>query len=72
MRTQTDFHHTKWSNYQKPKGYHPYNGRDGRSEYLYTKRADAMAHAFPPHVVIAFDALSNYRPYIYMLLFGLS
>ena len=37
-RTITDFYHTKWTGYQKPKWFHPYNGHDVRSEYLYRKK----------------------------------
>ena len=72
MRTQTDFYHTKWSNYEKPEWYHPYNGLDWRSEYLYTKRDDETSTALPPRVWMAFDFFCNYRPYIYIILFGLS
>ena len=72
IRTQTDWHHTKWSNYKKPEGYHPYNGMDWRSEYLYTKRDDNFSSQAPPHVVIATDFVNNYRAYFYLLLFGMS
>ena len=41
-RTQTDFYHTKWTGYKKPEWYHPYNGLDGRSEYLYRKRVNTV------------------------------
>jgi len=72
VRQQTDFYHTKWSNYEKPDWYHPYNGRDFRSEYLYTRRSDDLAMALPPHVLIAVDFFDRYRPYIYLVLFGFS
>ena len=36
-KTQTDFYHTKWTGYQKPAWYHPFNGIDMRSEHLYRK-----------------------------------
>ena len=36
-RKMVDPYHTKWSNFKKPKWYHPYNGRDWRAEYMYTR-----------------------------------
>ena len=33
-----DFYYTQWTDYKKPKWYHPYNGLDVRSEYLYRKK----------------------------------
>ena len=72
VRTQTDWHHTKWSGYKKPEGYHPYNGKDWRSEYLYTKRDDDASSVFSPRVLMSYDFLDNYRPYVYLFLFGLT
>ena len=72
VRQQTDFHHTKWSDYKKPEWYHPYNGRDWRSEYLYTRRDDEMSEVFSPRMLIAYDFFDKYRPYIYLILFGLT
>ena len=37
-KQQKDFYHTKWTNYQKPDWYHPYNGIDARSEFLYMRK----------------------------------
>ena len=68
VRQQTDFYHTKWSDYKKPDWYHPYNGRDARSEFLYTRQTDGL----PPYMSIAFEFFDKYRPYIYLVLFGLS
>lgn len=67
-RTQTDFYHTKWTDYKKPDWYHPLNGLDGRSEYLYRKTVNSW---IPPVVEIVILKLEGYRLYIYMLLFGL-
>ena len=72
VRTQKDFYHTKWSNYKKPEWYHPYNGLDWRSEYLYTKRDDDMSDSMSPYRWKALDFANNYRPYLYLLLFGVS
>jgi hypothetical protein len=67
-RTQTDFYHTKWTDYKKPDWYHPLNGLDGRSEYLYRKTVNSW---IPPVVEIAILKVEGYRLYLYMLLFGL-
>jgi DnaJ-class molecular chaperone len=37
-KQQKDFYHTKWTGYKKPEWYHPYNGMDARSEFLYLRR----------------------------------
>ena len=67
-RTQTDFYHTKWTDYKKPDWYHPLNGRDGRSEYLYRKTVN---HWIPPVVEIFILQVEGYRLYLYVLLFGI-
>lgn len=36
-RQMKDFYHTQWTDFKKPKWYHPYNGYDIRSQYLYRK-----------------------------------
>ena len=72
MRTQTDFYHTKWSDYKKPDWYHPYNGLDWRSEYLYTKRDDDLTGVMSPRMLITLDLVNNYRFYVYLALFGLT
>lgn len=72
VRTQRDFYYTKWSDYKKPEWYHPYNGRDWRSEYLYTKREDEFSGAFSPRILITVDFCNKYRAYLYLGLFALS
>lgn len=37
-KQQKDFYYTKWTGYRKPDWYHPYNGLDARSEFLYLRR----------------------------------
>lgn len=72
IRQQTDWHHTKWSGYKKPENYHPYNGMDFRSEYLYTRRDDENSTYISPRKLMALEFADNYRFYIYLGLFGLS
>ena len=61
-KTQSDFYHTKWTDYKKPDWYHPYNGLDARSEFLYLrKNADAN-----PYVDMAYDAADKYRMMLYL------
>ena len=64
----SDPYHTKWSGYQKPKWYHPYNGRDWRSEYMYSRRDTNLPH----YVSVALDAIGNNRFLVYLFLFGLT
>ena len=66
-RTQTDFYHTKWTGYKKPDWYHPYNGIDNRSEYLYTKRINTV---FSPRQDIALEYLESRRLAVYLALFA--
>ena len=68
VRTQSDPYHTKWSDYKKPAWYHPYNGRDWRAEYMYTRKDNDGS----PYLMMVIDFFENYRPYIYLALFGLS
>lgn len=64
----SDPYYTKWSNYEKPAWYHPYNGRDWRAEYLYTRKENEDS----PYWVMVDDFFDSYRPYIYLVLFGLT
>jgi len=68
-RTQTDFYHTKWTGYKKPDWYHPFNGRDARSEYLYRKTVNTV---ISPYTEMFLEKCEGYRFYIYLALFGLS
>jgi hypothetical protein len=65
-RTQTDFYHTKWTGYKKPDWYHPYNGHDGRSEYLYRKTVNSY---LSPRIEIALESVERWRLWVYLGLF---
>ena len=68
-RTIKDFYHTKWTGYKKPKWFHPYNGYDVRSEYLYRKKLHDRYWYIPPWVDIALEFIELNRLFIYVLLF---
>ena len=70
-KQMTDFYHTQWTDYKKPDWYHPYNGHDVRSQYLYRKKTDERAWALPPYLDIFLDWLEVNRIYIYFLMFFL-
>ena len=38
-KQQKDFYYTKWTGYRAPDWYHPYNGLDARSEFLYLRKS---------------------------------
>lgn len=65
----SDFYHTKWTGYKKPDWYHPYNGIDVRSEYLYRKKLHDRYWYIPPWVDIAIEFLELNRLILYLLLF---
>jgi len=65
-RTQTDFYHTKWTGYKKPDWYDPYNGLDGRSEYLYRKTVN---HVLSPKAEMTLEWCEKRRFLIYLGLF---
>jgi hypothetical protein len=66
-RTQKDFYYTKWTGYKKPDWYHPYNGYDARSEFLYLRR-----NAFSwPVVDQALDFMELNRLFFYLAAFAL-
>lgn len=66
-----DFYHTKWTGYKKPKWFHPYNGIDVRSEYLYRKKLHDRYWYIPPWFDIAFEFIELNRLFIYIVLFFL-
>jgi hypothetical protein len=66
-----DFYHTKWTGYQKPKWFHPYNGIDVRSEYLYRKKLHDRYWYIPPWFDIAFEFIELNRLFVYIVLFFL-
>lgn len=68
-RQMKDFYHTQWTDYKKPDWYHPYNGYDVRSQYLYRKKQDDRMWDLPPYVDIAYEYVEEYRIYLYLLLF---
>ena len=68
-RQMKDFYHTQWTDYKKPDWYHPYNGHDVRSQYLYRKKNDDRAWFIPPYLDIALDWAEVNRIYIYFILF---
>lgn len=68
-RQMKDFYHTQWTDFKKPKWYHPYNGLDVRSQYLYRKKNDERAWFLPPYVDIAIEWCEINRLYIYFLMF---
>ena len=70
-RTMKDFYHTKWTGYQKPKWFHPYNGIDVRSEYLYRKKLHDRYWYIPPWFDIAFEFIELNRLFVYIILFFL-
>jgi hypothetical protein len=70
-RQMTDFYHTQWTDYKKPHWYHPYNGYDVRSQYLYRKKQDDRMWDLPPYVDIAFEYIEEYRIYLYLLAFAM-
>ena len=67
-RTMSDPHYTKWSDYKKPEWYHPYNGKDWRAEYMYTRQDNDDS----PYMVMAENFFGKYRAFLYLLLFGLT
>ena len=69
-RTQKDFYNTKWTNYQKPKWYHPYNGFNVRDEYIYRKKDTDRAFAVAPHVDIILDWSDAHRLWLYLAAFA--
>ncbi|CDW75445.1 UNKNOWN [Stylonychia lemnae] len=68
-RTITDFYHTKWTGYKKPDWYHPYNGQDVRSEYLYRKKLHDKYWYIPPWVDIVVEFVELNRFFFYLMLF---
>ena len=68
-RTMTDFYYTKWTGYKKPDWYHPYNGRDVRSEYLYRRKLHERGLNIPPWLDIAIEYMDVNRLFFYLLLF---
>mmetsp|Transcript_30913 Transcript_30913/g.35307 ORF Transcript_30913/g.35307 Transcript_30913/m.35307 type:complete len:127 (-) Transcript_30913:342-722(-) len=54
-RQMKDFYHTQWTDFKKPKWYHPYNGLDFRSEYLYMKKDGIDTGVVPPYLDIFLD-----------------
>ena len=68
-RTMTDFYHTKWTGYKKPKWFHPYNGHDVRSEYLYRKKLHDRYWYIPPWFDIAMEFIELNRLFFYVILF---
>ena len=65
----TDFYHTKWTNYKRPKWFHPYNGRDFRSEYLYRKKLHDRWFFMPPKLDVVIEFIDLNRFFFYILLF---
>ena len=61
QRKMSDFYHTKWTGYEKPKWYHPYNGYDVRSQYLYRQRNDDEAWYTAPYEDMARDYVRRNR-----------
>ena len=70
-RTIKDFYHNKWTGYKKPKGFHPYNGNDVRSEYLYRKKLHDRYWYIPPWVDITLELIELNRLFLYILFFFL-
>eukprot|EP00347_Sterkiella_histriomuscorum_P002525 403367816 len=68
-RTITDFYHTKWTGYKKPDWFHPYNGHDVRSEYLYRKKLHDQYWYIPPVVDIVVEFIEINRFFFYLLIF---
>lgn len=64
-----DFYHTKWTGYKKPKWFHPYNGHDVRSEYLYRKKLHDRYWYIPPWVDIVLEFIELNRFFFYIILF---
>lgn len=65
----TDFYHTKWTDYKKPDWYHPYNGKDVRSEYLYRKKLHDKFFYIPPWVDITLEFIELNRFFFYVVFF---
>lgn len=68
-RTIKDFYHNKWTNYTKPKWFHPYNGWDVRSEYIYRKKSHDGHWYVPPRVDIVMEFIELNRLFFYILFF---
>jgi hypothetical protein len=68
-RTIKDFYHNKWTNFKKPKWFHPYNGWDVRSEYIYRKKLHDRFWYIPPWLDIALEFIEMNRLLIYIILF---
>lgn len=64
-----DFYHTKWTGYKKPKWFHPYNGHDVRSEYLYRKILHDRNWYVPPWIDIVLEFIEYNRLFLYLILF---
>jgi hypothetical protein len=68
-RTMKDFYHSKWTDYEKPKWYHPYNGLDWRSEYMYGKAIHNRNSNLPPRLQILINFLDSNRLLLYLVIF---
>ena len=66
-KQQTDFYYTKWTGYKKPDWYHPYNGLDARSEFLYLRRNAGIW----PRIDQAYEYFELNRLMAYLAIFGL-
>jgi len=66
-----DFYYNQWTDYKKPNWYHPYNGYDVRSQYLYRKKQDERMWSLPPYLDIFLEKAEENRIFIYLLLFFL-
>lgn len=65
----TDFYHNQWTGYKKPDWYHPYNGIDVRSQYLYRKWTDDWAWFLPPYLDMALYWIEGNRMWLYLAAF---
>ena len=66
-KQQRDFYYTKWTDYKQPDWYHPYNGLDARSEFLYFRK-NAISW---PRIDQIYDWIENNRFETYLIIFAL-
>lgn len=70
-KTIKDFYHTKWTDFARPKNWHPFDGKDFKSEYLHAKGIRNRTLYAPPRLQIILNKLDSNRLIVYLvLIFG--
>ena len=61
-RTKKDFYYNKWTDFKAPDWYHPYNGTDARSEFLYLRKNANTS----PYIEMTKDWMDKNRLFLYL------